>query len=115
MPAKLNQDDLDGHSSTSQYSPTNSHDSRCSVSVEENEFSSSSEEEFPRVESIPKQISSMSFHSTQGHGISDCSPYRMVYVVSSKCTPPSLSLSRNNHGIDAEFVSLNTVHSLVEN
>uniref|UniRef100_A0A0E0QQQ2 MPN domain-containing protein n=1 Tax=Oryza rufipogon TaxID=4529 RepID=A0A0E0QQQ2_ORYRU len=80
VPAKLNQDDLDGHSSTSQYSPTNSHDSRCSVSVEENEFSSSSEEEFPRVESIPKQISSMSFHSTQGHGISDCSPYRMVYV-----------------------------------
>ncbi|EEC84491.1 hypothetical protein OsI_31163 [Oryza sativa Indica Group] len=80
VPAKLNQDDLDGHSSTSQYSPTNSHDSRCSVSVEENEFSSSSEEEFPHVESIPKQISSMSFHSTQGHGISDCSPYRMVYV-----------------------------------
>ncbi|BAT07827.1 Os09g0378100 [Oryza sativa Japonica Group] len=80
VPAKLNQDDLDGHSSTSQYSPTNSHDSRCSVSVEENEFSSSSEEEFPRVESIPKQISSMYFHSTQGHGISDCSPYRMVYV-----------------------------------
>ncbi|XP_066160072.1 AMSH-like ubiquitin thioesterase 1 [Oryza sativa Japonica Group] len=35
VPAKLNQDDLDGHSSTSQYSPTNSHDSRCSVSPEE--------------------------------------------------------------------------------
>ncbi|KAL5201487.1 hypothetical protein ABZP36_035841 [Zizania latifolia] len=85
VPANLSQDNLDGRSSTSEHSSTDIHDSQLSESLEEisTAYSSTSEEEFSSLcveQHIPKQISSRFSHPTSGHGVSDNSPYRTVYV-----------------------------------